>query len=321
MAELSPGRLTLRVNRVAAEAKDVMLVELGIAGGGSLPPFEPGAHISLYLSNGLVRQYSLLNDCREQHRFVLGVGLARESRGGSLCIHGTIREGMVVQADSPRNNFRLDPDADSYRFIAGGIGITPILSMVRWCEANQKPWKLVYAARNRQCAAFYEELCQFGDGLVHFHFDDERAGPLHVPEIVEAVGENEHIYCCGPEPLMKAVQAAAAPLRPEQLHFEWFAAASTDETHHDEGFWVDLKRSEKSVFVGPSVSILDALEKSGHEVPFSCREGLCGTCETTVCDGEPDHRDFVLSDADRVNRRSIILCVSRSKSARLGIDL
>lgn len=321
MAELSSGRLTLRVNHVAAEAKDVMLIELGIAGGGSLPPFEPGAHIQLHLPNGLVRQYSLLNDCRERHRYVLGVGLARESRGGSLYVHAGIRQGMLVQADLPRNHFCLDPGADSYRFIAGGIGITPILSMIRWCEANQKHWQLVYAARSRQRAAFYEELCQFGDGRVYFHFDDERAGPLDIPQMMEAAGENEHVYCCGPAPLMKAVQLAASPLHAEQLHFEWFTAAAADETHEDEGFWVDLKRSGKSVFVGPSVSILDALEQNGYEVPFSCREGLCGTCETTVCDGEPDHRDFVLSDADRGNRRSIILCVSRAKSARLGLDL
>ena len=226
----------------------------------------------------------------------------------------------LVHADAPRNHFALDPGAGSYRFIAGGIGITPMLSMIRWCEAHQKRWQLVYAARSRQRAAFYETLCQFGD-RVHFHFDDERGGPLDGSEMIGTAGENEHIYCCGPEPLMKAVQAAATPLHAGRLHFEWFSAAARDEPHDNEGFWVDLTRSGKSIFVGPSMSILDALEQNGHEVPFSCREGLCGTCETTVCDGEPDHRDFMFSDAERVSRRSIILCVSRSKSARLGLDL
>jgi ferredoxin-NADP reductase len=321
MAESPPEKLALQVVRVAAEAKDVMVVELGAAGGGSLPPFEPGSHISLHLPNGLVRQYSLLNDCREQHRYVLGVGLARESRGGSLHIHGSLREGATVQAEAPRNHFSLDPNAGKYCFIAGGIGITPILSMIRWCETHRKPWRLVYAARNRQRAAFYETLRQFDGDRIRFHFDDEHAEPLNVAQIVEAVQENEHIYCCGPESLMKAVQAAAAPPLAERLHFEWFTSAAVDAPGDDGGFWVDLKRSGKSIFVESTMSILEALEKNGHEVPFSCREGLCGTCETTVCDGEPDHRDFVFSDAERARRRSIILCVSRSKSDRLGLDL
>ena len=321
MAKSSPEQLALQVIRVAAEAKDVMVVELGMAGGGSLPPFEPGAHIPLHLPNGLVRQYSLLNDCRERHRYVLGVGLARESRGGSLHIHGSLREGSAVQAGAPRNHFALDPDAGGYCFIAGGIGITPILSMVRWCEANQKRWRLVYAARSRQRAAFYETLRQFGDDRVHFHFDDECAEPLGVAPILETADGNEHIYCCGPESLMQAVQAAAAPPQAGRLHFEWFSSAAPEEPGDGEGFWVDLKRSGKSIFVESTMSILEALEQNGHEVPFSCREGLCGTCETTVCDGEPDHRDFVLSHTQRAERRSIILCVSRSKSDRLGLDL
>jgi tetrachlorobenzoquinone reductase len=317
------NELKLRVTAVGAEARDVLRLELADAQGRELPAFEPGAHLAVHLPGGLVRHYSLANDWRERHRYVLGVSRAAASRGGSDYVHGELRQGMELRCSAPANNFRLDPHATEYLFIAGGIGITPIFAMVRWCEAHAKPWRLVYAARNRPRMAFYEELREYGS-RVHFHCDDEQGGPLAVPPLLAPLQPGAQVYCCGPGPLMTAVQEAGAGLPSDALHFEWFSAPAAETAAVNEpagGFWVDLKRSGESLHVPPELSILEVLEQNGHEVPFSCREGLCGTCETAVCEGEPEHRDYVYGPSQREGLRSMMLCVSRAKSARLVLDL
>ena len=307
---------------MAAEARDVMRVELVNAVGVELPPFAPGAHLMLHLPNGSQRQYSLLNDWRERHRYVLGIGRAADSRGGSAFVHEQLRCGMELRCGAPANNFALATDAPRYLFIAGGIGITPILAMVRWCEANGKPWRLVYAARSRVRLAFYEELRGFG-AKARFHCDDEHGAPLDVAALMADVAPGSQVYCCGPAPLMTAVQEHGGHLGPDALHFEWFSAPAADAAAEapSGGFWVDLKRSGASLHVPPERSILEVLEDNGHEVPFACREGLCGTCETAVCEGEPEHRDHVYPPAQRDGLRSMLVCVSRARSARLVLDL
>jgi vanillate O-demethylase ferredoxin subunit len=314
--------LQLRIEAIAAEARDVMQLELVDAGGAQLPPFEPGAHLALQLPGGMVRHYSLVNDCAERHRYVVAVGRVREGRGGSNHVHSALREGMVLPSDPPANNFRLDPSASSYLFVAGGIGITPILCMLRWCQAHRKPWRLVYAARSRQRMAFYEELRAFNDA-VRLHADDERGGPLDVAALLASHRPDEQIYCCGPAALMQAVERGTATLPQGTAHFEWFSAPvdTVQPAPEPDGFWIDLKRSGTALHVPADRSILDVLEASGHDVPFSCREGLCGTCETVVCEGEPDHRDYVYSAAQREGLRSMLICVSRALSPRLALDI
>lgn len=316
------GLLKLRVSAVAAEARDVMRLELAAPDGGELPAFEPGAHLSLQLPGGLQRQYSLCNDWRERHRYVLGVSRAAASRGGSSHVHGSVRVGSELACSPPANNFRLVPDAPRYLFVAGGIGITPILAMVRWCEAAGKPWKLVYAARTRARMAFYEELLGYG-AKVRFHSDEEQGGPLKVAPLMSDVAPGTHVYCCGPAPLMEAVQAGGGHLAPEALHFEWFSAPTQPAVAEQPagGFWIDLQRSGTSLHVPPGLSILEVLEQNGHEVPFSCREGLCGTCETSVCGGEPEHLDYVYPPSERPTLRTMLVCVSRARSERLLLDL
>jgi tetrachlorobenzoquinone reductase len=313
--------LKLRVAAVQAEARDVVRLELADPRGGELPPFTPGAHLTLHLPNGLQRQYSLAGDARERSRYVLGVGRAGDSRGGSDYVHGQLRLGAEITCSAPTNNFALVPDAPRYLFVAGGIGITPILSMIRWCEANARPWRLVYAARSRVRMGFYEELRVLGN-RVRFHCDDEQGGPLPVQALLADVEPGTHVYCCGPAPLMEAVRAHGGHLGDAALHFEWFSAPSTGAPPAQSGsFWVDLKRSGTSLHVSPERSILEVLEENGHEVPFSCREGLCGTCETAVCDGEPDHRDYVYPESRRATLKTMFVCVSRAKSERLVLDL
>ncbi len=318
-----PSRLTLEVSDIQAEARDVVLVELRAPNGAALPAFEPGAHLEVDLGSGRIRHYSLTNDWRERDRYVIGVGRAATGRGGSAYIHQSLRCGMPLQASAPRNNFPLAPAAESHLFIAGGIGVTPFMSMIRWCEAQGRPWRLVYATRNCQRAAFYETLREYGP-RVHFHFDDQAGGFLDAkPWLTEQQGQ--HIYCCGPHALMQSVQTHTAHLPPQTVHFEYFAAPTVEAdatTAAGAGeFRVDLRQSHRSFTVPAGRSILEVLEANGMEVPFSCREGLCGTCETAVCEGEVEHRDYVLSQEQRAAGKSMMICVSRAVSPVLVLDL
>ncbi len=335
-------RLSLQVADVRAEARDVVLLELRAADGAALPPFEPGAHLEIELPNGLLRHYSLCNDWRERDRYLVGVGRAVNGRGGSEYIHQQVRRGSTLKASTPRNHFALDAQARGFVFVAGGIGITPIHAMVQWCEAQQRPWRLVYAARSRQRAAFYESLRELPD-RVQFHFDDENAGLLDVPAALAAIEPGEQIYCCGPAPLVKAVREATAGLPAGTVKFEYFTAASAASAATapaavvaagtaagaaaaapgaaDGAFRIELRRSGKRLEVPAGQSILETLERHGHEVPFSCREGLCRTCETPIVDGRCEHRDYVLSSDERQAGKSLMVCVSRSLDPLLVLDL
>lgn len=319
----SSERLALALVDVRAQARDVVLLELRDPNGAPLPPFEPGAHLEITLPNGLIRHYSLINDWREREHYVVSVGRVADSRGGSSFVHQMLRCGTVLDVAVPRNNFRLDPGAESHLFIAGGIGITPILAMIRWCEANHQPWRLVYAARSAQRAAFCDVLRGFG-AKVRFHFDDEHSGWLDVSAVLADVRAGEHVYCCGPPPLMALVKKQAADLPDTRVHFEYFNAPVADAsaaTAVAGSFRVDLRKSGLSLQVPPDQSILEVVEAAGLRVPFSCREGLCRTCETTVCEGEVEHNDYVLSQDERDAGQSMMICVSRARSAVLVLDL
>lgn len=314
-------RLELVVAEVRCEARDVLALDLSAPGGVDLPPFTPGSHLEVYLPGGLIRHYSLCNDSRERHRYSIGVGLARDSRGGSRYIHQNLRTGTRLTVSAPRNNFPMEPNAPEYVFIAGGIGITPILSMIRQCIATHKRWKLYYCCRNRQRAGFYEELAALEPGSVHFHFDDEQEGRLFdASAALESLPDTAHIYTCGPGPLMTAVQTAAAKRPQDRVHFEWFTAAAV-ETSSDKAFTVVLKASGKRFEVPPGRSILEVLEDNDAGVPYSCREGLCATCRTCVISGIPEHRDSVLSATERESNKEMMICVSRSKTDVLELDL
>lgn len=315
-------RLTVKVAGYTAEAKDVVLLELRDVSDGALPRFEPGAHIEMLLPNGLIRHYSLLNDCRETDRYVLGVGKSADGKGGSAYVHQKLAEGAQLQISAPRNNFPLDPAAQCYLFIAGGIGITPIMSMIRWCAANDRPWRLVYAARSRQRAAFYEEIRCLDEARVHWHFDEEQGGHLEVAGVLQSLAEGEQVYCCGPQALMEAVQAGVAEYPPGIAHFEWFSAPKSDVPEIDSGaFEIQLRHSGVSFTVPADKSILEVLEENGFSLPFSCREGTCRTCETGVCSGRPEHFDYVLSEDERAAGKSMMICVSRSIDPVLCLDL
>lgn len=327
---MSPSTsLTLRVSAIRAEAKDILSFELRGLSRLSLPPFLPGAHLEIWLpsdrdsSGSIVRQYSICNSPGETDRYVITVGKSPQSRGGSRIMHEGVRVGSILTCRGPRNNFVLVNGAAHYSFVAGGIGITPILSMIRWCESNAKSWSLLYCARSRLRAAFCEFLQCFDD-RVQFHFDDEWGGRLaNIDAMFSQPRADEHVYCCGPGDLMRSVRAATQHYAAGTVHFEWFRPepdAVSTPTPLDE-FDVILRSSGARYRVARDRSILETLEAHGIEIPFSCREGLCRSCEVRLCSGEVDHRDFVLSEQERALQKSLLVCVSRARTSVIEIDI
>lgn len=310
------------VASIAQAAESILDIRLQAEDGQRLPPTEPGAHIDLRLPNGLIRQYSVHKYDAASGIYSLGVGLSEESRGGSAFVHLQLRNGDSLEISTPRNNFPLDPNARVYIFIAGGIGITPILSMIRWCDSVGKPWKLLYCVRSRARAAYIEHLPRGGD-LV-FHADDEKLGHPDLESFISQAGQSDLVYCCGPSPLMDAVRSVSQRYLPgNQVHFELFGVPSPADADRspDQSFVVELAQSQMELTVPAHKSILDVLEAAGVMAPFSCREGLCRTCECRVLEGEVEHRDYVLNAEERASNKVILQCVSRAKSAKLVLDI
>lgn len=304
----------LVVSRIAREARGIVGVHLRSPDGAMLPAFEAGAHVDVALGNGQLRQYSLCGDPAELSVYRLGVGLAPESRGGSRYIHQQLREGDRVHISEPRQLFGLHAQATRHVFIAGGIGITPILSMILACERRGEPWRLLYCVRERDAAAYLSELAAYGE-RVHLHVDSERQGALCDLDAYLQVQQDSglHVYCCGPAPLMAAVAAASERrgIAAGRVHFERFTAGADTAAQTGETFQIRLVRSGGSYEVPADKSVLDVLEAAGVAWPHSCREGLCRSCEATVLSGDVDHRDYVLSDDERAAGRSMMVCVSR----------
>ena len=313
--------LDVVVSRLTHEAEGVVGVELRAAAGGLLPPFTAGSHVDVHLPGGLCRQYSLTNAPHEQERYCLGVGLAHDSRGGSRHVHERLRAGDRIQISAPRSLFGLHPEAEEHVFIAGGIGITPIMSMIEACTAAGQRWRLLYCMRTRSRAAYLWRLAEHYD-QVHLHVDEEQGGPPDLARFLSSVPHAAHVYCCGPGPLMDAVGFAAIDRPSGSVHFERFSAdGATADAAADGAFRIKLSRKGTTLTVPAGRSILQTLEDNGIELPCSCREGLCRTCETPLLAGKADHRDFVLSEEERQANTSIILCVSRALDDELVLDL
>ncbi len=304
-------------------AEGVRLLQLTPVNPTPVPRFAPGAHIDLHLPGGLVRQYSLINASQEGGlHYEVAVGLAAGSRGGSLYLHQQVHLGQRLQVSGPRNNFELQAGTQAVVFIAGGIGITPIRAMIQHCLQIGRPWRLVYAARSPDSAAFVDELRAF-PAQVQFHFDALNNGAvLDVASVLKDVPADSPMYCCGPAPLMSAVKALSQGRAQSLLHFEWFEAApSGPPTQTEHSFEVRLARAGSTHVVPPERSILDVLEDAGIIVPSVCKEGLCGTCECAVLEGDIEHKDQILSAQERASNQVMMICVSRAKTGHLVLDL
>lgn len=311
------------VHTLRFEAEDIISVELHPVPGTEFPAFTAGAHIDLHLPNGMERSYSLSNPGEERGRYVVGVLRDRASRGGSRCVHEQLRVGMRLPISAPRNNFPLHEEAGHSVLIAGGIGVTPILCMARRLKAIGRSFEVMYFARSRPGAAFVAELQALGMPL-HLHFDDEQGGPPDLQALLSrrAPEAQTHYYACGPTVMLDAFEKTCAALGHENAHIERFTAVEVAASPDAQAtYTVELHRSGRSLTVTPAKSLLDTLLDAGVEVEHSCCEGVCGSCETRVLAGEPDHRDSVLSAKERAANKVMMVCVSGCKSSRLVLDL
>jgi ferredoxin-NADP reductase len=299
-------------------AEDVVTLTLREVDDNPLPLWAPGAHVDLILPDAPSRQYSLCGDAENHHTYRLGILRDPNGRGSSRYVHDTLRTGDVVSIRGPRNNFRL-VDSPRYLFIAGGIGITPILPMIAKAEAQGAEWQLIYGGRQRSSMAFLDELAEYGD-RVSVRPQDE-TGLLDLETILCTPTSDTLVYCCGPEPLLAAVEEQCASWPKGSLHLERFTPKELTEPVLNDSFEVVLAQSELTLTVPPDRSVLDVVEEAGVTVLSSCSEGTCGTCETGVLEGEPDHRDSVLDEDERAANDCMMVCVSRSCSARLVLDL
>lgn len=312
--------MQLRVTQVRAVARDILLATLQAPDGRPLPGAQAGAHIDLHLPGGLVRQYSLTNALGESRMacYQVAVGLDAASRGGSAWVHAQMRVGTTLPVSEPRNLFPLAPAHRRVLLLAGGIGITPVYAMAQTAQALGLDWQLVACARSLGHIAFAEELMALGPDRVHLHGDAEAGTRLDFTRWLDA-RPWDGVYACGPQPMLDALAQHTAAWPAGRFLCEKFKAEAAD-TSGDSAFELVLARSGLSTTVAATEPVIAALERLGIDMPFSCREGLCGTCECGWTEGEPDHRDSVLDPPARAAGR-FIPCVSRARGERLTLDL
>lgn len=322
MSEQRP--LHLRIQCVQWEAEGVVSLHFVDPDGSDLPAWEPGAHLDLVLPSGLVRQYSLCGRASDKKSYRVAILLEEKGRGGSQEVHGTGLVGRVLEAHGPKNHFEL-ADAESYLFLAGGIGITPILPMIERAAALGIPWKLSYGAKSLAHMSFLGQLGEMKGGELDLVPQDVR-GLMDIRSILADADPNALVYGCGPEPMLHVLEEITDSFgMRSRLRLERFGAITKrvdpETGNRDTGFEVELKSSGIVLYVPPDRSVLSVVRDVLPDVLSSCEEGYCGTCETLVLSGTPDHRDSILSDAERSGGEIMMICVSRSRSDRLVLDL
>jgi phthalate 4,5-dioxygenase reductase subunit len=307
-------RHTLRITRAEPVADGIQLFELRATDGGPLPPFTPGAHLNVRVPNGHFRNYSICNDARERDRYVIAVKRDGGGRGGSISLIDQTRPGDLIDVGEPANLFELDPTAPGYIFVAGGIGITPILSMMRFVAATtEKPFRLYYLTRSPAGTAFDDEIRALAGperGITIHHDGGDPANAFDLWPVFEQPSK-AHIYCCGPRPLMEAVRDMTGHWPLHAVHFEDFGSDLVRPRADDVPFTVMLGKSGRSFEVPVGSTILEVMREHGVDAPSSCESGTCGTCRTGLLGGDVDHRDLVLEDHERAG--AIMICISRGR--------
>lgn len=316
--------MELRVYSITYEANGILSFDLrrNRSDDPPLPPFTAGAHIDLLLPERRIRSYSLVNPQEERHRYFIAVSLERGGRGGSRFMHEKVRPGDVLLVREPRNGFPLKEDAQHSVLIAGGIGITPILCMVRRLVRLGRSWELHYSARSRDEAAFLDEVFRLAaeaDAPLAVNLDRESGRMLDISGIVKHSDPDAHLYCCGPEPMLNAFEAALGSRPRENAHVERFGVPPVPAS--SSGFRVLLARTGFEVTVPPGVTVLRALLDAGIDPPYSCEAGVCGMCQTRVLEGTPQHRDHVLTESEKAKGDVMMICCSGCVGERLVLDL
>lgn len=313
-----PEVLDLRVREMRWEAQDVLSLVLDDPEGRELPPWEPGAHIDVRFSNGIERQYSLCSDPRDRSGWRIAILAERPSRGGSRFVHSALRVGDAVSASLPMNNFSLD-EAEEYVFVAGGIGVTPIIPMVEAATRQQIPWKLAYLGSQADRMAFRSSPLMATDRCTIVAADSDPR--LNLKDWVGVPERGVHVYACGPERMLDELELLSADWPRGALHIERFQAKALGESIGADSFDVEAKKSGMVVTVDKTCTVLEMLEQAGIGIPSSCREGVCGTCETGVIDGAVEHRDSILTPDEREDNETMMVCVSRSLGDKLVLDI
>ncbi|OUL97815.1 hypothetical protein CA603_00535 [Paraburkholderia hospita] len=312
-------QLRATVHVIRYEAQRVVSVELRPQPGSKFPDFDAGSHIDVYLPNGMVRSYSLCNSTDDKNLYVIGVLNVEAGRGGSRYIHEQLRVGAKIEISKPRNNFPLHEGAVHTVLIAGGVGITPILSMARRLRALGQSVELLYCARSRVEAAFVQDIEALGIA-VKWHFNDEHGERVDLVQFLATRRRDAHFYACGPTQMLDDFERHCGELGLAHAHVERFAAryAPAETT---KPYRVELGRSGRMLDVTPGKTLLQTLLDAGIDVPHGCKQGVCGACKTRVLSGEPDHRDTVLNASEREGNAVMTVCVSGCKGELLALDL
>lgn len=312
--------LVLRIARADTVADGIRSFELISPTGQLLPAFTAGAHIRVRTPAGAVRKYSLCNDPQERDRYVIAVKRDSAGRGGSVSMADDASEGDEIAVSAPENAFQMSRGARRYLFIAGGIGITPILSMIRSLQDGDAKWQLIYLTRSANTTPFAAELKELGAASqIRIHHDQgDPAQALDLWPWLEKPQPDQHVYCCGPRPLMDAVRDMSGHWSAGKVHFESFTDGSVARKD-DHPFTVHLARSKKTLAVAVGQSILEAARDAGVQVASSCESGTCGTCRTKLIAGQADHRDMVLMPEEQSSQ--IMVCVSRAVGGELTLDM
>ncbi|MDO9412614.1 MAG: PDR/VanB family oxidoreductase [Pseudolabrys sp.] len=311
--------MPLRVTRNEKIAEGIHTLEFRAAEGETLPAFTAGAHIAITLPNGLVRKYSLCGDPAERGFYQIAVKRDARGRGGSMALIDNTKVGDVLMVAPPINDFGLPPRGQDFLFIAGGIGVTPMVAMIHELRAAGKRFRLFYFNRTPEMTAFRDMLsAEELKDVVVIHYDEgDPTRSYDLKPVLKERQNREHLYCCGPRPLMEAVRAMTDHWSPTAVHFEAFSDAETHKAG-DTPFTVRLARSDKTITVPPDKTILEMLRDNGLDVPSSCETGTCGTCRTKMLAGVADHRDLVLSDQEKAD--TIMICVSRAMTGEITLD-
>jgi vanillate O-demethylase ferredoxin subunit len=313
------------VRKVHSETSEIRSFVLEAKPGETLPPFQAGAHIDVFPLPGFSRQYSLVNDPADRSRYVIGVKRELNGRGGSSAIHSQLREGCAVRIGRPKNNFALRPNSGRSILLAGGIGVTPLLSMAQALWADGAEYELHYFARSNGEIAFRDLIINSAwSNRVAYHFG--LVPPLLndvLEEILRSRDGDDMLYICGPNPFMDVVRtcADAAGWPANSLVLEHFSAEPPKLSPGAGEFVVRLAKRGLELIVPPDKAIIDVLREAGVEIKTSCEQGVCGTCLTTVIEGEPEHHDLYLSDEEHDSGRLMTPCVSRCKSKLLVLDI
>ena len=323
------SRRRVRVRSITYLGEMINAYEVVDPDGSELPPFEAGAHIDLYFRDGRIRQYSLANDPAERHRYVFAVQSEEGGRGGSVAVFEKVHVGRILTISDPRNNFPLEESASRHLLVAGGIGVTPIMSMLHRLQSIGAPFELHYCARSPEKAAFREELAAYlsaGSAIIHYDGGDPKQG-LDLEALLAKREEGTHLYFCGPTGFMRGVQAAAAHWPKGTVHCEFFtpleeglnSAVSATDDAIAVGFQVKIASTGAIYDVPNDKSIVQVLRAQGMEVETSCESGLCGTCRTRFLEGKPEHHDYILDDDEQ--EEFVMICSARSKTPLLVLDL